>query len=176
MVFDVTSPAITVYRLSAKWARTTLRNGQADLLMKGMKGCWPSRDCSIQIRDLAISLHHAVAPGETLNGVRTKTLLGRIAKRVHLDKYQSAGPRLFYIALAGNTLIQRCMQSIDNTNIQDQRAMPHIIFIEFRPDNCALPPPQNSNTSWPSIRRRGATVMQGISTAIMGTRRAPRHH
>ena len=70
-------------------------------------------------------------------GVATETLLSRISKKVHPDKYQCAGPRLFYIALASNTLIQRCMQSIDNKDIQDQRAMPRIVVTKFAPENSA---------------------------------------
>ena len=96
---------------------TTLREGQVDILMKGMKGCWPSWDSSAQICALGISLHASIHPGVPMAGVATKPLFLGIAKKVHPDKYQCAGPRLFYIALTSNTLIQRCMQSIDNKDI-----------------------------------------------------------
>ena len=92
--------------------------------MKRMKGCLPSTDSSAQIRELSVSLHTAILPEMPMVRIATKTLIRRISKKVHPDKYQCAGPRLFYIALASNTLIQQCMQSIENKDIQDQRAMP----------------------------------------------------
>ena len=84
--FDVTSPAITVYRSCILWVRTTLWNGQADILMKGMKGCWPSLDSSTHIRELAVSLHIAILPEMPMVGVATKTLLKRISQKVNPDK------------------------------------------------------------------------------------------
>ena len=89
---------------------------------------------------MVILLHAAVAPGVPMAGVGTKTLLRMTVRKVHPDRYQSAGPQLFYIALASNTLIQRCMQSIDNTDIQDQRAMPRIVVTNFVPYNSAQSP------------------------------------
>ena len=60
---------------------------------------------------------------------------------VHPDKYQSTGPRLFYIAVASNTLIQRCMEYIDNKDIQDHRAMPRLIIKQFTPKTSEHFPP-----------------------------------
>ena len=79
---------------AAEWASGYTHEGNEGVL-----------DASAQIRSLAISLHAAVAPGVPMAGVATKTLLQRISLRVHPDRYQRAGPRLYYIALASNTLI-----------------------------------------------------------------------
>ena len=113
----IMSPAITVYRTSIRWVRAKLREGQADILMQCMKGCWPSPQSSAQIFKLAVTLHGAILPEKSMFGSATKTLLRRITRMVHPDKYQSAGPRLFYIALVSNTLIQRWMESVDNEDI-----------------------------------------------------------
>ena len=109
--------------------------------MQGMKGCWPSPQSSTEIRKLAVTLHRKTLPEKSMVGVERKTLLRRIARLVHPDIHLNAGPRLFYIALASNTLIQRCMESIDNKDIQDQRAMPRLIITQFTLENSAHFPP-----------------------------------
>ena len=111
------------------------------ILMQGMKGCWPSPQSSTEICKLAVTLHRKTLPEKSMVGVERKTLLRRIARLVHPDIHLNAGPRLFYIALASNTLIQRCMESIDNKDIQDQRAMPRLIITQFTLENSAHFPP-----------------------------------
>ena len=125
---NFTSNAITVYRTSIRWARVLLRGGQVDSLMREMKGCWPSPQSSIKICKLAVTLHRKTPPEKSIVGVATKILLRRITRLVHPNKYQNGGPRLFYIPLVSNTLIRRCIESIDNKDIRDQRAMPRLII------------------------------------------------
>ena len=74
---NITPPAITVYRTSIRWAHATLREGQTDILMQGMKGCWPSSQNSAQICKLAVTLHREILPEKSMVGAATKTLLRR---------------------------------------------------------------------------------------------------